>query len=243
MLTRRSSGPLPPGRTSRGRRDSPTCERTITALTLRSREAVFTLLCAAPLIACLKVVWRERLHLVGVGALSGLVIGLAAGLGARLVMRVIALAIGSTPVLTEATFQLMGVGWTRGVVTGLLFMAIRGHLRGNELTKGIVFGLLLIVLLDVFFFGGFLQPPPQELVEAPLLGPVLFALLCIVTGIGFVKTVGWLEFYLPAPQLTLVSVIGYGLIMLLAGWSALVVVSLDVVPVVTQLLRAVGLSA
>lgn len=74
--------------------------------------------------------WRERLRLASVGVLSGLAVGLVAGLGARLVMRLIALAIGSVPVFTLATLNLLGVGVSRGIVTSLLFVAIRQYLPG-----------------------------------------------------------------------------------------------------------------
>lgn len=184
--------------------------------------------------------WRERLRLAGVGVLSGLVVGLVAGLGARLVMRLIALAIGSVPVFTLDTLNLLGVGVSRGVVTGLLLVAIRKYLPGNNLTKGLVFGVLLLLLLVVFFFGAFFQPPPQELLEAPLVGGVLFTVLCLLTGIALVMAVAWLEHSLPTPRLRLPSIVGYGLLMLLGACSVLLVLVGDVAPVVIELLRFVG---
>src|SRR5947209_19797189 len=56
--------------------------------------------------------WRERLHLAGMGVLSGLVVGLVSGVGARLIMRLIALEIGNVPVFTWATLNLLGVGFS-----------------------------------------------------------------------------------------------------------------------------------
>ena len=184
--------------------------------------------------------WRERLRLAGVGVLSGLAVGLVAGLGARLIMRLIALAIGSVPVFTLATLNLLGVGVSRGIVTGLLLVSIRKYLPGSNLTKGLAFGVLLLLLLVVFFFGALL-PPPQDLLEAPLLGGVLFTVLCLLTGIAMVMAVAWLEYSLPAPRLRLPSIVGYGLLMLLAGCSVLLVLALDVAPLVTGLLRFVGI--
>ena len=180
--------------------------------------------------------WRERLRLAGVGVLSGLAVGLAAGLGARLVMRLIALAIGSVPVFTLATLNLLGIGVSRGVVTGLLFVAIRKYLPGSNLTKGLAFGVLLLLLLVLLFF----LPPPQELLAAPLLGSVLFTVLCLMTGTAEAMAVAWLEHSLPAPRLRLPSIVGYGLLLLLAGCSVLLVLALDVAPLVTGLLRLVG---
>ena len=180
--------------------------------------------------------WRERLRLASVGVLSGMAVDLAAGLGARLVMRLVALAIGSMPVFTLATLNLLGIGVSRGIVTGLLFVTIRLYLPGSNLTKGLAFGVLLLLLLVLLFF----LPPPQELLAAPLLGSVLFTVLCLMTGIAEAMAVAWLEHCLPAPRLRLPSIVGYGLLMLLAGSSVLLFLTGDVAPLVTGLLRLVG---
>ncbi len=177
--------------------------------------------------------WRERLRLACVGVLAGLVVGLVAGVGARLVMRLIALAIGSVPVFTLATLNLLGVGLSRGIVAGLLLVAIRKYLPGSTLTKGLAFGVLLLLLFALLF----LLPPPPELLAAPLLGGVLFTVLCLLAGIALVMVVAWLEHFLPAPQLRLPSILGYGVLTLLAGGSVLLFLANDVAPLVTGLLR------
>jgi hypothetical protein len=182
--------------------------------------------------------WRERLRLASVGVLSGLAVGLVAGLGARLVMRLIALAIGSVPVFTLATLNLLGVGVSRGIVTSLLFVAIKQYLPGSSLTKGLTFGVLLLPLFVLFF----LLPPPGELLAAPLLGSTLFTVLCLLTGIAEALVVAWLEHFLPAPQLRLPSIVSYGLLILLAGSSLLLFLIGDVAPLVTELVRLVGVS-
>src|SRR5947209_7979700 len=146
--------------------------------------------------------WRERLRLAGVGVLAGLVVGLVAGVAARLVMRLIALSLGLTPVLTLATLNVLFIGVSGDVATGLLLVAIRKYLPGNTLMKGLTFGVLLLLLVVVFFF---FPPPPAELLAAPLLGSVLFTLLCLLTGIALVMVVTWLEHRLPVPRLRLPS--------------------------------------
>jgi len=180
--------------------------------------------------------WRERLRLASVGVLSGLVVGLAAGLGARLIMRLIALEIGSVPVFTLATLNLLGVGVSRGIVPGLLLVAIRKYLPGSNLMKGLAFGVLLLLLFGLLF----LLPPPGELLAAPLFGGVLFAVLCLLAGIALVMVAAWLEHFLPAPQLRLPPIVGYGFLMLLGACSVLLVLASDVVPLVIELLRFVG---
>lgn len=52
--------------------------------------------------------WSERIRLVGVGILAGAIAGLIVGIGARINMRVVAVAIHQTPVLTLATPPLGG---------------------------------------------------------------------------------------------------------------------------------------
>ncbi|GAC1645069.1 MAG: hypothetical protein NVS4B9_37130 [Ktedonobacteraceae bacterium] len=177
--------------------------------------------------------WRERLRLASVGVLAGLVVGLMAGVVARLMMRLIALKIGSMPVFTLATLNLLGVGLSRGSVAGLLLVAIRKYLPGNILMKGLAFGVLLLLLFALLF----LLPPPGELLAAPLFGGVLFTLLCLLAGIALVTMVARLEHALPVPRLRLLSIVGYGFLMLLGACSVLLVLTNDVAPLLTGLLR------
>ena len=178
------------------------------------------------------VVWRERLHLVNVGVLSGLTVGLTAALGARLGMRIIALATGRVPQFTLVpTLGLLHIGFFFGIVMGLLFVAIRKYLPGGQLTKGLAFGVLLLLLFVLFFF----LPPPGELLDAPLLGSVLFAVLCLLTGLAEALAVAWLERSLPAPRRSLPSLVGSGLLTLLAVHTVLRFMIEDVVPLVLHL--------
>ena len=178
------------------------------------------------------VVWRERLHVVNVGVLSGLTVGLTAALGARLGMRIIALATGRVPQFhLVLTLGLLHMGFYFGIVMGLLFVAIRKYLPGGHLTKGLAFGVLLLLLFVLFFF----LPPPGELLDAPLLGSVLFAVLCLLTGLAEALAVAWLERALPAPRRSLPSLVGYGLLTLLAVHTVLRFMTENVVPLVLHL--------
>ena len=129
------------------------------------------------------------------------------------------------------------VGVGGDVAAALLLIAIRKYLPGNTLMKGLTFGVLLLVLVVLFFF---LLPPPAELLAAPLLGSVLFTLLCLLTGIALVMVVAWLEHRLPAPRLRLFSLVCYGFLILLGVCSVVLVLATDVVPLVIELLRRVG---
>ncbi len=161
--------------------------------------------------------WSERLRMMGVGVLSGLGVGLGAAISARIVMRLIAVALGRAPMLTAATFVLLRTGLYDGILMGLLFVAIRRYLPGVGLVKGVTFGVLLLVLAVL----PAVLPTLGELRDAPVLGTGLFAALFLATGIAEAAAVAWLERRLPAPRWRLSSLVGYGLLTGLAVYTVL----------------------
>jgi hypothetical protein len=178
---------------------------------------------------------QESLRLGGAGVLSGLGVGIAAGLGARLVMRIVALDTpGRIPVFTGATIGLLEIVLSRCVVAGLLCVAIKRYLPGKgNFVKGTAFGGMLMMLFVTFFF----WPPPSELLaEAhPLLGVSLFTALSLITGILVVTVVTRVERVLPIPRRSLPSVVGYGLLVLLGGLSLASFLAGDVAPAIAGL--------
>jgi hypothetical protein len=162
--------------------------------------------------------WSERLRMLGVGVLSGLGVGLAAAISARIVMRLIAVALGRTPMFTTANFELLRDGLYDGILMGLLFVAIRRYLPGARLVvKGAAFGVLLLALALL----PAVLPTLGELQDAPVLGTGLFAALFLATGIAEVAAAAWLERRLPAPRRRLASLVGYGLLTGLAVYTVL----------------------
>ncbi|HEY1389529.1 MAG TPA: hypothetical protein VGF38_13375 [Ktedonobacterales bacterium] len=159
--------------------------------------------------------WSERLRMLGVAVLSGLAVGLGAALGARLIMRIIAVALGQATMFTAATFVLLRTGLYDGILMGLFFVAIRRYLPGSALVKGIVFGILLLALAAL----PFVLPFVNELPAAPVLGSGLFATLFLATGIAEAAAVAYLERRLPAPRRRLASLLGYGLLLVLAAYA------------------------
>jgi hypothetical protein len=97
------------------------------------------------------VVWREHLRLASVGVLAGRAVGLAAAVGARLVLRLGARAIGRAPMFALAPLNLLSDGLTRGVLTGLRFVASRQALPGSSLTQGLACGVLREAARPVLF--------------------------------------------------------------------------------------------
>jgi hypothetical protein len=155
--------------------------------------------------------------MLGVGVLSGVVVGLGAAISARLIMRLIAVALGRAPMFTTATFVLVRTGLYNGILMGLLFVAIRRYLPGAGLVKGVAFGGLLLTLALLPFVLPFLG----ELQDAPVLGSGLFAALFLATGIAEAAAVAQLEQRLPAPKRRLPSLLGYGLLTGLAVYTVL----------------------
>ncbi|HEY7349304.1 MAG TPA: hypothetical protein VH599_13400 [Ktedonobacterales bacterium] len=161
--------------------------------------------------------WSERLRVLGVGVLSGLGVGLGAAIIARLLMRLIAVALGRAPMFTAATFVLVRTGLYDGILMGLLFVAIRRYLPGGGLLRGVAFGVLLLALALLPFVLPFLG----ELQDAPVLGSALFAALFLAAGIAEAAAVAQLERRLPAPRRGLASLLGYGFLTMLAVYTVL----------------------
>ncbi|HEY7093246.1 MAG TPA: hypothetical protein VH393_08710 [Ktedonobacterales bacterium] len=90
---------------------------------------------------------------------------MGAAIAARLIMRLIALALGNPPMFTAATFVLLRTGLDHGVLMGVLFVTIRRYLPGAWLLKGAVFGVLLFALALL----PFVLPFVGELQGAPVL--------------------------------------------------------------------------
>ena len=57
-----------------------------------------------------RVQWSEHVRLMGVGVLAGATAGLVMGIGARINMRIVALAASLTPGFSAATFFILLLG-------------------------------------------------------------------------------------------------------------------------------------
>lgn len=139
---------------------------------------------------------------IAIGLLAGATGGLAAGFGARVAMRVIALLGGQPPGFTlEGTLFILILGAAMGAVMGLPFMAIRRILPGagrSVLQKGLMFGLLVFLVFMVIPFLVFLARGELEAEgEFALVSPLgilgLFAPLPFVYGIVAEALMIWLE--------------------------------------------------
>jgi hypothetical protein len=96
--------------------------------------------------------WREHslapFKEAGWGTLAGAVAGLVWGAGARLAMRIVALAEGNpTEFSVGGTIFILLTGAVFGLLLGLLFASVRRWLPGSGIGKGIAFGSILALLL------------------------------------------------------------------------------------------------
>ena len=168
-----------------------------------------------------------------VGIAAGI---LVAGIGSRLIMRILAMVNEEQAgVATEngniageitagGTFGLIiGVGLASGVIGGLVYVVIRRWLLGSGLMKGVVFGLILLC------FSGITPPGlaplfDPENVDFALFGPKqfavgLFALMIVLHGVVVSLLVERYDQYVPPLfARSSVTVLGY---LLIAGLCAL----------------------
>ncbi len=125
------------------------------------------------------------------GAWAGVVIGILLGMGARLSMRVVAVAGGMQPNFSlGGTLGILVLFAALGLVWGLLFIGMGAFVPLRTPMWGVVYGLL---------FGGltaipFLTDPGGELaLAAPWLGVLLFAPLPLLGGILLGQLTLWLD--------------------------------------------------
>ena len=142
----------------------------------------------------------EHARLMCVGVLAGAIAGLVTGIGARIFMRIIALAAGSVPGLSLATLSILLAGILYGILPGMLYVAVKKYLPGPGLLKGVTFGLLGSLLLGLPIF---LIPDSSAndfSIGPPLLGRSLFTALPIVFGVFLGLVEPWLTRSVPAPN-------------------------------------------
>jgi hypothetical protein len=140
----------------------------------------------------------RALRMIGVSLGAGILAGMASGLGARLLMRFIAMMNRShygdvthhnavTGVTTlEGTLNVVIEGAFVGVLGSIFYLVLRPWLPGRTAVKGLLYGLLLLVLFGNLVLDGdyeyFRYVPPAVSVSLfallfPLYGIVLAALL------------------------------------------------------------------
>lgn len=133
-------------------------------------------------------------RLAGIGVLAGIPAGIVAGAGSRLAMRISALATGDecARLLTEndnrcgaitpdgTFFLLLFAGLFFGVVGGLFYAVARPWLPGRGVTRGLLFGLILLVAAGRSVFDP--ENVDFERFGSPLLNVLMFGALFPLYG-------------------------------------------------------------
>lgn len=170
---------------------------------------------------------RLRKTAIGVGILSGLVVGfLASGTGGRIVMRIIAVADPNTVTrftLSGTLFLLLGMGLFGalfGGFAGLLFVGIRRWLPVPGPWKGLAFGALLLLGTGGLFFSGGQDENFSDF-EPPLLGLALFASLYLVYGLGVGAVLERFHSYVPpvSQQQRATTLIGFAVLAIVCAFG------------------------
>jgi hypothetical protein len=118
---------------------------------------------------------------MSIGARAGLVSGVVLGIGARLAMRVVALASNRAAEFSvEGTLGILLIGVIIGMISGLIFMALRKYLPGNGLMKGLIYGALIYLALALV-----LRTALQEEI-GPAIAAGLLPLILGMFGLAFI---------------------------------------------------------
>lgn len=132
--------------------------------------------------------WRSRsaapLIEAGWSVLAGVAAGVIWGAGARIAMRLVALAERNTTEFSlDGTLLILVTGAIFGVPLGLLFALVRRWLPGSGIGKGLAFGLILAAILLIPLASLGASDLDSNPIEAPvLLGVGLFGALFALHG-------------------------------------------------------------
>ncbi len=133
-------------------------------------------------------------RLLGVGTLASVTAGLLAGIGARIIMRIVAVTAHlPTQFSVGGTVFILFIGMVNGLVVGCVLTCLARVLLDSPkaskyvpgpICRGLISGLLLLLLfgLPLFFTSTF--PNPDITFGIPLLNKCLFAALIVLYGIS-----------------------------------------------------------
>ncbi len=161
-----------------------------------------------------------------IGLLAGLIAGVLNAVMARALMRVIALlAFGQGSFSVGGTAVIFMFGALVGPLLGLIYRSTLYKMRAHELVKGLLFGLILVITLQVP--GLFIAPEfAAELMAVGPLGFAVFAAMNLAFVLTLAALTAWLEQVWPrdesrkAVEASLTAVFG---LLAIAGLVLLVV--------------------
>lgn len=136
----------------------------------------------------------ETDRMAGAIMLSSVIAGLILGIGARAVMRIVAITAHIPLTFTfDGTFGLVMIGFFVGFIAGFVYLIcmiilynsarVRRHFPG-PVWRGLAFGVLLLVLSQVFIYVNSQSLVGDINLGIPLLNKSLFAVLALVYGLS-----------------------------------------------------------
>jgi hypothetical protein len=116
------------------------------------------------------------------GLLAGLLVGPLIAVGARVVMRVLALAGHRELQFTlRGNLEILGTVLVLNILGGILFIFVRPYLPNAGLLRGLIYGLALLLTFGILFF--VVENAFGELaIGGPRLSISLFSLLFLAYG-------------------------------------------------------------
>lgn len=133
--------------------------------------------------------FSSRLRSPFVGLLAGLLSGLGNAVIARILMRIVALSAGGRGNFSVGgTLNIFLIAALLGPLLGVCYAGLRRWLPGRGAIRGLIFGLILLVMLQ----GPILMIVPEfraEIMAVGTLGIAVFVLinLCFSVGLGVVE--------------------------------------------------------
>jgi len=130
-----------------------------------------------------------------IGLLSGLIGGVMWGVGARIAMRIVALAAHQRPEFSiGGTMGILVIGAIFGTPLGLLFASIRRYVPCSTPRAGLLFGGLVLLLVSVPFYLGPLSD--ESSAGGRILAVALFGSLFVGFGMVVASAHQWLELHM-----------------------------------------------
>ena len=132
-------------------------------------------------------------RMLGVGALASLTAGLVAGIGARIIMRIVAVTSHMPPQFSIAgTLNILINGLFIGFIVGFIITMITATISASPkvskylpgpIWRGLIFGILLLLIFGLPLFLSSSFPNPDINFGIPLLNKCMFGALIVIYGI------------------------------------------------------------
>ena len=145
-------------------------------------------------------------RMVGVGFLSNVVASLIAGIGARIVMRIVALTAHLPLQFTVATLYIIFFGLFFGTIAGFVYIVCIAVLSSSPkvskylpgpIWRDLAFGVLLLVIVGLPSVLLPLLPREDFALGIPMLNRIMFGTLVIIYGLSLGVAEKVFDHYLP----------------------------------------------